>query len=187
MINVIVDFTFIKNKFPANTPKAFKRKHTIQFLQLIHPEYRITWEECLSWEGKTPVSVIEGYDWMQKLKRYGDVYGVWLNHIIIPNQTSCIRCGELCKPEASEGRTITVYTSLKEEPSRGTIFSSRCVARRSCGHRSHYGWDLFRGINAEESEFKVQKNRHELEFWVISNSTAFKTAMIQKELFPQVL
>ena len=44
---LMIDFSFIRNRFPENTPVKFRRKHMKGFLHMLHPNLDLD-EETIS-------------------------------------------------------------------------------------------------------------------------------------------
>ena len=183
---LMLDFTFIRNHLPDNTPVIFRIKHTKGFLQLFHPTALLSNDVLLCMEMTTSKTPIWSTQYAEKLELYYKASGVALHHLLIPSQETCAVCGSPSKPETKRSRTILVYSSLGVDPCHGTIMPSRC-ANRKCCHRGNYGWDIVPAISDKERIFKPLKNRHSLPYWVCSTQTAFLTTMISKDVLSQVL
>ena len=41
-MDIVFDFAFIYSHLPLKTPDSFRQKHTLQFLQLFHPNVTFT-------------------------------------------------------------------------------------------------------------------------------------------------
>ena len=183
---LMLDFTFITNHLPENTPVIFRTKHTKGFLQLLHPAALLSDDVLFCMEMESSKTPICSEQYAEKLELYYAASGVALHHLLIAPQETCTVCGFSSKPEAQRSRTILVYSALGAEPCHGTIMPSRC-ANRKCCHRGNYGWDIIPAESNTGRIFKPLKNRHSLPYWVCSTQTAFLTTMISKDVLSQVL
>ena len=183
---LMLDFTFIRNHLPKNTPVPFRTKHTKGFLQLLHPTALLSDDVLFGMEIESSKTPIWSEQYAEKLELYYANSGVALHHILISPQETCTVCGSFSKPETLRSRTILVYSSLGVEPCHGTIMPSRCTNRKCC-HRGNYGWDIVPAKSDKQRLFKPLKNRHSLPYWVCSTQTAFLTTMISKDILSQVL
>ena len=131
---LIVDFTFIRNRMPENTPVRFRRTHTKGFLNMLHPNLDIDDDMVTRMTSSSSQHPIDDAYYYDKIEEYFVTSGVSLHHILIATQSNCGVCGSISKPEASKMKTVTVYTSLKQEPRSGTVMPTRCT-RKTCRHR----------------------------------------------------
>ena len=77
----MIDFSFIRNRFPENTPVKFRRKHMKGFLHMLHPNLDLDEEtiSCMMSNAvKHPISDAY-YD--DKIEEYYAISGVSLHHI----------------------------------------------------------------------------------------------------------
>ena len=183
---LMLDYTFIRNCMPENTPTNFRRTHTKGFLHMLHSELDLDEDTLTRMRTNSPQFPINVAYYEEKIEEYYVKCGVSLHHILIATQTNCVVCGSLSKPEPSKMKTVYVYTSLNKDPQSGTVMPTRCT-KTTCRHRGHYGWDLVPGTLANRRLFQPLKNRHTLPYWVCSTRTAFVTSMISKDMLPQVL
>ena len=135
---LMLDFNFIRNRLPENTPSRFRTKHTMAFLRLLHPKLVIDDIILSSMDlSSSQVTINDSY-YDDKIDHYYNVSGVSLHHLLIPPNHSCAVCGSPSKPVASSIRSILVYASLNKEPKLGSIMRTRCVSKL-CRHRGDYG------------------------------------------------
>ena len=125
----MLDYTFIRNHLPTNTPLSFRRKHTLGFLQLEHSTLSCDIGDLKVMDVKTSDVQISIEYYLKKLDSYCGQSGVALRHILIANQTVCMECGSPSKPSSGDSKPILVYTTLGTEPLQGTIMPSRCSSR----------------------------------------------------------
>lgn len=183
---LMLDYTFIRNRMPENTPSRFRSKHTKGFLQFLHSNVLIDDEAIQGMECRSSDVVIMSSFYNEKIDRYYALSGVSLHHLLIATQQICVECGSVSKPDVNRSKSILVYTSLLEEPQVGTIMPSRCVSKK-CRHRGNYGWDVVHNKSDDSRMFRPLSNRHCLPYWVCSTQTAFVTSMISKDMLSQVL
>ena len=156
---LMIDYTLISNHIPLDTPKAFRNKHLLGFLQLLQPTMTLDLELLDSMYKNSVESDIASGSLKPKLESSYSVSGVPWHHILIGSQKTCVVCGARAMPYASRVSPILVYTSLSEDPQLGSIFHRRCTNRK-CQHRIHYSWDVVFTGTAKEPLFKPQLNRH---------------------------
>ena len=116
---LMIDYTLISNHIPLDTPKAFRNKHLLGFLQFLHPTMTLDHELLESMQKNSVESDIASGSFKQKLERYYSVSGVPLHHILIGSQKTCVVCGARAMPYASRVSSILVYTSLSEDAEMG--------------------------------------------------------------------
>ena len=182
----MIDFSFIRNRLPKNTPVKFRRKHMKGFLHMLHPNLDLDEETLTCMTSNAVDHPISNAYYDDKIEEYYAISGVALHHILIATQSSCVVCGSLSKPEACKMKTVIVYSSLTQEPRSGTVMPTRCT-KRTCRHRGNYGWDIVPATSSNGRLFKPLNDRHTLPYWVCSARTAFLTSMISKQMLPQVL
>ena len=183
---LMMDYTFVRNRMPKITPAGFRRKHTKGFLEMLHPNATLDDDTLRSMETRSSDVVILSAYYDEKVALYYAKSGVSLHHLLIATQSHCVVCEYPSKPEVSRCYTLLVYASLGEEPRAGTMMPTRCT-NKLCRHRGNYGWDVVSNKTNKSRLFKPFKDRHTLPYWVCSTLTAFVTTMISKEMFSQVL
>ena len=183
---LLLDYTFIRNQMPINTPLSFRNKHMLGFLQLQHPTLLLDIGDLKAMDLKSSDVPISSLCYLSKLDSYHAHSGVGLRHILIANQTICVECGSPSKPSPGDSKPILIYVTLGTEPEQGTVMPSRCSSSQ-CRHRGRYGWDLIRIKPNNARKFQPLKNRHAMPYWQSSNQTAFLTSLITHLMLPQVL
>ena len=183
---VMQDYAFITSCMPEITPAEFRRRHTKDFLQMLHPDIDVSDEDIKCMNNTSVATVFEKAFYKKNLDQYYEKSGVALHHVLIATQTICVKCGCTSKPSPCDLNNILVYTSLGHEPNPGSVIPSRCTSR-NCRHRANYGWDVFNKTIGKNRIFKPIKNRHCLTYWLCSTQTAFLTSMIRDEMLSQVL
>ena len=117
----MIDFSFIRNRLPENTPVKFRRKHMKGFLHILHPNLDLDEETLTCMMSNAVEHPISDAYYDDKIEEYYTISGVSLHHILIATQTCCAVCGSLSKPDASKMKTVIVYSCLTQEPRSGTI------------------------------------------------------------------
>ena len=183
---LIVDFTFIRNRMPENTPVKFRCTHTKGFLHLLHPNLDIDDETLTVMTASSSQHPIDDAYYHDKIEEYFVISGVSLHHILVATQTKCAVCGSRSKPDVSKMKTVTVYSSLNQEPRHGTVIPTRCT-KSTCRHRGNYGWDVIPAMSTNGKLFRPLESRHTLPYWESTGRTVFLISMIAEEMLPQVL
>ena len=168
---VMLDYTFIRNCIPELTPAKFRRKHTKDFLHMLHPELVLSDDDVDCMHRSSGVVFIEKASYKTRLDQYYAESGVSLHHVLIATQDICVKCGSTSK-YTCDLHAVRIYT--------------RCT-NSNCRHRGNYGWDVFCKPGSETRLFQQLKDRHCMPYWVCSNQTAFVTSMIRDEMLSQVL
>ena len=137
----MIDFSFIRNRLPENTPVKFRRKHMKGFLHMLHPNFDLDEETLTCMSSNAVEHPISDAYYDDKIEEYYAISGVSLHHILIATQTCCVVCGSLSKPDACKMKTVIVYSCLTQEPRSGTVMPTRCT-NSTCRHRGNYGWDI---------------------------------------------
>ena len=159
----MMDYTFIRNRIPENTPVNFRHVHTKGFLHMLHPKFDFNEDTLTCMRTNSPDLPINHAYYKEKVEEYYIMSGVSSHHILIATQTNCVICGSVSKPEPSKMKTITVYVSLRKEPESGTVMATRCT-RRGCRHRGNYGWDMVPVILTIDKLFQPLKDRRTLPY-----------------------
>ena len=117
---LIVDFTFIRNRMPENTPVNFRCSHTKGFLHLLHPNLDIDDETLTVMTASSSQHPIDDAYYYDKIEEYFVISGVSLHHILVATQTKCAVCGSRSKPEASKMKTVTGHFFTKRIQNHGS-------------------------------------------------------------------
>ena len=75
---LMLDYIFIRNHLPHDTPGKFRRKHMRGFLELLHPHLTPAEEDLESWGTIFPSVVLNNSYYKEKLSQYYKISGVAL-------------------------------------------------------------------------------------------------------------
>ena len=98
---LMMDYTFVRNRMPKITPAGFRRKHTKGFLEMLHPNATLDDDTLRSMETSSSDVVILSAYYDEKVELYYAKSGVSLHHLLIATQTHCVVCQYPSKPEVS--------------------------------------------------------------------------------------
>ena len=80
---LIVDFTFIRNRMPENTPVKFRCTHTKGFLHLLHPNLDIDDETLTAMTASSSQHSIDDAHYHDKIEEYFVISGVSLGRPLL--------------------------------------------------------------------------------------------------------
>ena len=98
---LMMDYTFIRNRIPENTPVNFRRVHTKGFLHMLHPKVDFNDDTLTCMRTNSPDLAINHAYYKEKVEEYYIMSGVSLHQILIATQTNCVICGWVSEPEPS--------------------------------------------------------------------------------------
>ena len=86
---LMMDYTFVQNRIPENTPVNFRHVHTKGFLNMLHPKFDFNEDTLTCMRTNSPDLPINHAYYKEKVEEYYIMSGVSSHHILVATQTLC--------------------------------------------------------------------------------------------------